>query len=145
MKKIKYFIPSFLLMIIIFMFSSQTGEESAGLSLKITLFIQKIFPIFTSQETLHFLIRKAAHMSEYALLTFTFLYGYSHCHISYKKICIFSILSTFLYACTDETHQLIVGGRAGQFTDVLIDTSGGFIALLIFFIFILYKKKHSLE
>lgn len=143
MKKLKYFIPSFLLMIIIFMFSSQTGEESAGLSLQLTLLIQKIFPFFTSQDLLHLLIRKAAHMSEYAILTFTYIYGYSHYQISHKKIYLLSIISTFLYACTDEMHQLLVGGRAGQITDVFIDTSGGIIALLIFSIFMLYRKKHS--
>lgn len=82
-------------------------------------------------------------MSEYALLTFTYIYGYSHYQTNDKNIFLFSILSTFLYACTDEMHQLLVGGRAGQFTDVLIDTSGGIIALLLFFLFILYKKKHS--
>ena len=32
MKKIKYFIPSIFLMILIFMFSHQTGSESSGLS-----------------------------------------------------------------------------------------------------------------
>lgn len=143
MKQIKYFIPSALLMFIIFMFSSQTGDESAGLSLKITLWIQKILPFITSQDLLHFMIRKAAHMSEYAILTFTYIYGYSHYQISHKKICLFSIMSTFLYACTDEMHQLLVGGRAGQLTDVFIDTSGGILALLIFFIFMLYRKKHS--
>lgn len=143
MKKLRYFIPSFVLMIIIFMFSNQTGNESAGLSLKIVSFIQDMFPFITSQDLLHFLVRKAAHMTEYALLTLTFIYGYYHCQITHKKIYILSISSTFLYACTDEMHQLLIGGRAGQLTDVLIDSSGGMIALILFYIFMLYRKKHS--
>ena len=35
-----------------------------------------------------------------------------------------SILFSFLYACTDEIHQIFVPGRSAQFRDVLIDTLG---------------------
>ena len=28
------------------------------------------------------------------------------------------------YACTDELHQLAIDGRSGQWTDVLVDSSG---------------------
>ncbi|MBQ3466792.1 MAG: VanZ family protein, partial [Oscillospiraceae bacterium] len=34
------------------------------------------------------------------------------------------LLFCFLYACSDEFHQLFVPGRAGMFSDVLIDTVG---------------------
>lgn len=36
-----------------------------------------------------------------------------------------------LYAATDEFHQLFVPGRAGLFTDVLIDATGAAIGLLL--------------
>ena len=35
-----------------------------------------------------------------------------------------SILFSFLYACTDELHQIFVPGRSAQFRDILIDTLG---------------------
>ena len=35
-----------------------------------------------------------------------------------------SILFSFLYACTDELHQIFVPGRSAQFQDILIDTLG---------------------
>ena len=35
-----------------------------------------------------------------------------------------SIFLSFLYACTDEIHQIFVPGRSAQFRDVLIDTLG---------------------
>lgn len=140
MKKIKYFIPSFLLMIVIFMFSQQTGEKSSGMSHHLFIWIQNNLHITLSE----FFIRKIAHMSEYALLTFTFLYGYIKCDFSLEKVFILSILSTFIYACSDELHQLFIGGRAGQFTDVLIDTSGGLLAIGIFWIIhYIMKKKCS--
>jgi VanZ family protein len=118
-------------MIIIFSFSMQNGEESAGLSLKIVLFLQNHFPILQKVTILHFLVRKAAHMSEYGVLLLSFVYGFYKNKLSLNKVYLYSLLCTFLYACSDELHQYFVGGRAGQFKDVLIDTSGGIIMLII--------------
>ena len=112
MKKIKYFIPSFILMIIIFMFSQQTGNESSGLSSQIVLWIQTYLHIPITE----LIVRKAAHMSEYAVLTLTFIY---------------------------EFHQLFIGGRAGQFTDVLIDTCGALITIVIYYFYNYWKRKNS--
>lgn len=86
-------------------------------------------------------VRKAAHMSEYALLTLL-TFG-AVCTKKGKRRYIIPISITFLYACTDEFHQLFVNGRAGRFTDVLIDTSGGVIMLLIVFIISLAVLRHK--
>ena len=137
MKKIKYFIPSIFLMILIFMFSHQTGSESSGLSSQIVLWIQTYLHIPITE----FIVRKAAHMSEYALLTLTLIYGFYKNHYPIQKIMIYSLIGTFLYACSDEMHQLFIGGRAGQFTDVLIDTCGG--CLTIIFYGVLTKLKYK--
>ena len=137
MKKIKYFIPSIFLMILIFMFSHQTGSESSGLSSQIVLWIQTYLHIPISE----FIVRKAAHMSEYALLTLTLIYGFYKNHYPIQKIIIYSLIGTFLYACSDEMHQLFIGGRVGQFTDVLIDTCGG--CLTIIFYYVLTKLKYK--
>jgi len=40
----------------------------------------------------------------------------------------------FLYACSDEIHQLFVPGRSGKFTDVLIDSAGALLAVLLCFL-----------
>lgn len=140
MKKIKYFIPSIILMIVIFSFSNQTGNESSGLSSQIVSWIQTYLHIPVTE----FIIRKLAHMSEYALLTFTFIYGFYKNKYSFNKAYIYSLLCTFLYACSDEFHQLFIGGRAGQFTDVLIDTCGGILAIL-FFLLIHFLKQNLFD
>ena len=124
-------------MILIFMFSHQTGSESSGLSSQIVLWIQTYLHIPISE----FIVRKAAHMSEYALLTLTLIYGFYKNHYPIQKIIIYSFIGTFLYACSDEMHQLFIGGRAGQFTDVLIDTCGG--CLTIIFYYVLTKLKYK--
>lgn len=139
MKKIKYFIPSLVIMIFIFMFSQQTGNESSGMSSNVVHFLQNYFPFISNYDLLHTVIRKMAHMSEYALLTGSFLYAYSHYHLSSQKIYFYSLLSTFLYACSDEIHQLFITGRTGQLFDVCIDTCGGLILLLVIFL----SKKHN--
>ena len=137
MKKIKYFIPSIFLMILIFVFSHQTGSESSGLSSQIVLWIQTYLHIPISE----FIVRKAAHMSEYALLTLTFIYGFYKNQYPIQKIMIYSLIGTFLYACSDEMHQLFIGGRAGQFTDVLIDTCGGCFAIMFYYVLTKLKYK----
>ncbi len=121
-------------MIIIFGFSNQTGSESSGLSTQIVLWIQNHLHITISE----FLIRKVAHMSEYAILSLTFIYGFYKSEFPTNKIYLFSFICSFLYACTDEFHQLFTGGRAGSPIDVMIDTTGAF--LMILFIFILKKN-----
>ena len=55
-----------------------------------------------------------------------------------------SITLSFLYACTDEIHQIFVPGRSAQFRDVLIDTLGAsFGCLLIHALLTLFTKLKS--
>ncbi|MCD7839628.1 MAG: VanZ family protein [Erysipelotrichaceae bacterium] len=136
MKNIKYFIPSIIIMMVIFSFSLQTGDESSGLSSLIVAWIYQNLHISVSE----FIVRKAAHMSEYAMLTWSLIYGFYKSGFSLRNIVIHALLITFLYACSDEAHQLFVSGRAGQLSDILIDTSGGLMASLLYFI---YAKRRT--
>ncbi|MCR5748151.1 MAG: VanZ family protein, partial [Lachnospiraceae bacterium] len=52
-----------------------------------------------------------------------------------KKAIIISLAFCFLFACSDEIHQLFVPGRAFEFADIMIDTSGAVLAALICFVF----------
>ena len=74
-------------------------------------------------------IRKIAHASVYFILAiFVYLllkeYGIKHIYLISFIIC-------FLYACSDEIHQLYVSDRSGEILDVLIDSVGVVIALFI--------------
>ncbi len=79
------------------------------------------------------LIRKTAHFMVYAALGF-FASGFWATFSKIKKLLIpiFAVGYVFLYAVSDELHQLFVAGRSGQVTDVLLDTAGGFFGALIF-------------
>ncbi len=119
--------------------SNTNGNDSSSQSNFFANIILQFINI--DKETLTFLIRKLAHMSEYAILAlFTY---YALIKIAFNKRIIFQItfLISFLYACSDEFHQLFISGRSGQFTDVIIDSTGCLIMLL--FLYLWQKKKNE--
>lgn len=83
-------------------------------------------------EKYNYLFRKFAHASEYFILTILLLIALKNSGVVDKKIFVFAVCICFLYACSDEFHQLFVDGRTGQFSDTLIDTFGGFISCLMY-------------
>ena len=92
-----------------------------------------------SLDTIQFLIRKAAHMSEYAILAML-LYMFAR-ESKIQSSFIFALIFSMLYACTDEFHQLFVSGRSGQWQDVFIDTSGSFLGLCVQQLWFVLKHK----
>jgi len=77
-------------------------------------------------------LRKCMHTSVYFVLSILICNCLKIFKISGLKNLIMPIGISFLYACTDELHQLFVEGRTSQFTDVLIDTTGAIIGVTIF-------------
>ena len=77
-------------------------------------------------------LRKFMHATEYLILSILILNWLRNYDIKKWKAIVVSVITSFLYACTDEFHQLFVAGRTSQFTDVLIDTSGAIIGAIIF-------------
>lgn len=126
-------------MIFIFIMSNTNGNDSSSQSNFFANIILQFINI--DKETLTFLIRKLAHMSEYAILAlFTY---YALIKIAFNKRIIFQItfLISFLYACSDEFHQLFISGRSGQFTDIIIDSTGCLIMLLHLYLW--QKRKNE--
>lgn len=133
-KKFKYFIPAIIWMIFIFIMSHTVGTVSSQQSNFIADIITQYLKIDYSLLT--FIIRKTAHMSEYAVLLLLLYFGITKIY-THKYSLLISLFITFIYACSDEIHQLFIPGRSGQFTDIMIDTSGALIALIIVLV---YKK-----
>lgn len=140
-KRFLYLIPVITWMIFIFYMSGKTGQESSGQSGKISLFITDLLEkvrqdspqeMQNLQDILELVIRKAAHMTEYAIL---FLLSYlvtvkismSQSRFYNRSI---AVLISLLYACSDEMHQLLVPGRSGKMIDVGIDMAGVLIVLI---------------
>ena len=119
-------------MIFIFAMSSFGSDSSNAQSSQIIQVLHQVFPSLSSHTSgldasaLAFIVRKTAHFTEYAILgiLFYFFYRQTLPQKNGLQLFVLAILSSFLYACTDEIHQLFVPGRSGQFTDVLVDTLG---------------------
>lgn len=121
-------------MLVIFVFSAQKSEESTKLSngagRYVVTTVNEVMDKGWDEETVEKYalaidhpVRKLAHATEYAILALLW-FGV----LGSKPQ---AVVIAFLYACTDEFHQLFVPGRAGLFTDVLIDTSGAIAAMII--------------
>ena len=74
-------------------------------------------------------LRKCMHATEYLILSILILNWLRNYDIKKWKAIVVSVITSFLYACTDEFHQLFVAGRTSQFTDVLIDTFGAILGV----------------
>ena len=115
-------------MIMVFNFSADDGETSSELSLKVA----EVFS--NDEEVIEFIIpiiRKLAHLSEYALGGFLIFGLLSTYNIDLKKQIIFSGLFGMIYAITDEIHQLFVDGRSSRVSDVCIDTIGVLLGIFV--------------
>lgn len=150
-------VPALILLAFIFGFSAQTGESSGSFSYEISCEVVRITnsvlsldlledEVLSNATSIHLLIRKLAHVSEYFLLT---LLIYFPIHVLlpiqkntvFKKL-LFSSLLTVIFAALDEFHQTFVDGRSGNPIDVMIDSIGIVIAvLLLFIIHVIHQNK----
>lgn len=118
--------------IAIFSFSMQTGENSDKTSIS---FLHKIVRVVAPDmldelealpeehlSTLNYIVRKAAHFTEFFILGCLSIITLIQIKISRKRL--WAILYCVLIAGMDELLQLFVSGRAGRITDVFIDSAG---------------------
>lgn len=125
-------------MVIIYMFSMENANESSSTSGELIKIMSQIIHYDLTQiEEIGFIIRKAAHMFSYFTLG---LLSYWASLLVSKKPFIWASIITVGYACLDEIHQLFVPGRSGQFTDVLIDSSGMLIGFILIYLYSRIKK-----
>lgn len=111
-------------MSLIFYMSSCNGESSGNMSSSLLLFIARILNIEDTENFIlnyAFIIRKLAHFTEYFVLG---ILMYINLHTKTKKALMFSVLLSFLYAISDEIHQLFVSDRVFAYFDIMIDTLG---------------------
>lgn len=124
----------------IFGFSSQNAEESGGLSEKVTITVTKnVKKIQNLEQTekekvlsrIETVIRKIAHFSIYTLVGFLLMAIFSTYNLNDKNRILASLAIGVIYASSDEIHQRFVAGRSGQITDVMIDTMGVTLGILL--------------
>ena len=125
----------------IFSFSAQNANTSGTLSKKVTLQIIDTLPqtrelselqkVDMVRETEN-IVRKSAHFVLFAVLAvcITLVMG----TFMKKKWLIYlaAVAFCFLYACSDELHQLFVDGRGASLSDVFLDTAGAVAGILLY-------------
>ena len=137
-------------MIVIFLFSAQTGNQSGNASGEVVRWVIGLFyrnfenlsPLEQTRilEIVHLLIRKGAHFTEYAVLAMLVANGMA-AHMPQRWY--IPIVFSSLYAVTDEIHQYFVPERACRFLDVCIDTAGAAFGTAIFLLLIVIKNRIS--
>ena len=112
--------------------SMQNGGSSDGFSL---LFAETLTPIANKLSfhgniwTLNRIVRKLAHLTEFTILG-SLLYTILRRYITYGTV-IKTIGLGMLIASLDEFIQRFSPGRSSQFSDILIDTVGVVIGILV--------------
>jgi len=87
-------------------------------------------------EAIHHLIRKCAHLTEYAVLAILLWRAvrkplpHDPRPWQWREAAI-AVLIVFLYASTDEFHQRFVPTRTPMVSDVFIDTSGAVAGMIL--------------
>lgn len=136
------FVPALLVMLVIFRFSAQNAAESTWQSVTLTErmvhcinyrlgmnWSPALQALYVEQAEGY--VRKLAHFSEYAMLGLCLalpLYAY---RIRGRRLLLTAQVICGLYAVSDEFHQSFIPGRTPQLRDVLIDSAGALVGILI--------------
>lgn len=149
----KYFLVILLVfwLLVIFLFSNQTASKSQSTSDKVASDIVGVVETVTKNEikkdkkeniieNTRFLVRKTAHFTLYFILGIIVYLLFTSYGV--KKILFYSILFCFLYACSDEIHQLFLDGRTAKVLDICIDTCGSSLAIISIFYLQKFNKKY---
>jgi VanZ family protein len=143
---LKSWLPLFLWMGLIFLASTDNGS-AAHTSGFIEPLLHWLMPGLShdSIDRIHFLIRKCAHITEYAILGGLALRAIAPSQtVSFAerrvRIGATALAITALYAASDEYHQSFVPSRGASVEDVLIDTFGACIGICVV---LLWRKRHD--
>ncbi len=133
-------LPAIAVMAGIFLFSAETGDESAATSGRFTTLVanalldedatEEVRTAMTARVS--FIVRKGAHFSIYALLGACTCFAMQFQPVMPRWRYGIAFVVSALYAATDEWHQSFVPGRSGNMRDVLIDASGVLFGLFLF-------------
>jgi len=86
-------------------------------------------------EAIHHVIRKCGHLTEYAILAILLWRAirkpirHDPRPWTWREAAIAALI-VFLYASTDEFHQIFVPTRTALVSDVFIDTAGGIVGII---------------
>ena len=145
-KKVFHSILVIIWMFVIFNFSSQNGPKSTNTSDVVTSMVVNVTTSVTNKnvsreevkkrvEDSTFLVRKMAHFTEYLILGVLVLQLLSDYTKINKRMLIVSLIICYLYAVSDEVHQIFIPGRTAKVLDTFIDGTGSLVGITIYSIY----------
>ena len=145
-KKLFHSILVIIWMFVIFNFSSQNGPKSTNTSDVVTSMVVNVTTSVTNKnvsreevkkrvEDSTFLVRKMAHFTEYLILGILVLQLLSDYTKINKRMLIVSLIICYLYAVSDEVHQIFISGRTAKVLDTFIDGAGSLVGITIYSIY----------
>lgn len=143
MKKVINIILIILWMGLIFVLSNDTAEESSkksdGLIVRcVQDIIKRDLSTKEKEKVLKYLVkpvRKSAHFFLYFVLGVLMINLFKSFELFNYKTILLTILLCFLYAWSDEIHQLFIKGRSCEVRDILIDTIGSLSGISVYYLF----------
>ena len=126
------FISRYLPLVVWLVFISYASSDSFNASNTSRIIGPLVLWLFpnTSPETMatiHFITRKIAHFTEYAILGFLAARAFR----PYQRWFVISVALVVVYALIDEYHQSFVPSRTASVFDSMIDMAGGITALIL--------------
>ena len=124
-------------MAVIFSFSAQEKEESSAVSEAFSYRVISSSRFFDEEDLKQIAaaiekgVRKAAHMTEFGILSILFYLWLGGRQFRPVNRALLSVFLAVLYAASDEIHQRFVPGRAGTLGDVMIDSIGALLGVVI--------------
>lgn len=124
---------------IIFGFSNQNGEESGGVSKRVTATVTKNIKSIQDLEKkqkenvlqrIESIIRKIAHFSIYTVVGLLLMGIMSTYKLKENHRIGISMIIGMIYASSDEIHQAFIPERTAKITDVMIDSMGVLLGIL---------------
>lgn len=136
-KFLRYWLPVLVWMVLIFSASSDAKSYQHS-SLFFEPLMRWLFPHLPQPqiEAIHHAFRKGCHLTEYAVLVLLLWRAIRQPVKNDPRPWLWpeaglALALVFLYAASDELHQAFVPTRTAQISDVLVDTSGAAIGLLL--------------
>jgi VanZ family protein len=128
--------------LVIFMFSTRTFTPE-NTSRIITPILHWLFPHATPYfiARMNHLVRKGAHVFEYFIFSLLLLSAIRDGRAWRLKWAFLAVAIVFVYACSDEFHQMFVPGRGPAFRDVMLDTFAGILAQIAVWVWLTINSR----
>jgi VanZ family protein len=117
-------------------FTMSTGTYGASFTAQALAWLLDLFHLHLSPRhfaTLHFFVRKLAHLTEYGFFAFLLYHALlgNHPNGWHLRTAAWAVVIAGLYSLTDELHQTFVHDRTPALHDCGIDTVGAGLAMLM--------------